>query len=81
MMKSTDRYCYPYIQIGELKKGLNPPSIMNLQFGSQHLTLALKTGIVTGVIALAVSSHHCLVYTWIYNFCLCFNVFLVGCFI
>ncbi|KAM7496008.1 hypothetical protein LguiA_020422 [Lonicera macranthoides] len=39
--------------IGELKKGLNPPSIMNLQFGSQYLTLALKTGIVTGVIALA----------------------------
>ncbi|CAI9107775.1 OLC1v1007216C3 [Oldenlandia corymbosa var. corymbosa] len=39
--------------IGHLKKGLNPPSIMDLEFGSPHLTLAIKTGIVTGVIALA----------------------------
>nr|GLL30707.1 sulfate transporter 3.1-like [Ipomoea trifida] len=40
--------------IGELKKGLNPPSIMDLNFGSAYLTLAIKTGIVTGVLALAV---------------------------
>ncbi|XP_031100505.1 sulfate transporter 3.1 [Ipomoea triloba] len=39
--------------IGELKKGLNPPSIMDLNFGSAYLTLAIKTGIVTGVLALA----------------------------
>lgn len=44
-----------YKQIGELKKGLNPISIMDLAFGSQYLSTALKTGIVTGVIALAVS--------------------------
>ncbi|KAI5680229.1 hypothetical protein M9H77_01456 [Catharanthus roseus] len=39
--------------IGELKKGINPPSIMDLAFGSSYLTTAIKTGIVTGVIALA----------------------------
>ncbi|KAK3013777.1 hypothetical protein RJ639_010136 [Escallonia herrerae] len=39
--------------IGHLKKGLNPPSITNLAFGSEYLTTALKTGIITGVIALA----------------------------
>ncbi|KAF8401739.1 hypothetical protein HHK36_012685 [Tetracentron sinense] len=42
-----------FIQIGHLKKGLNPPSLTDLAFGSQYLTLAIKTGIVTGVIALA----------------------------
>lgn len=39
--------------IGELKKGINPPSIMDLSFGSKYMTTAIKTGIVTGVIALA----------------------------
>ncbi|KAL3531315.1 hypothetical protein ACH5RR_010637 [Cinchona calisaya] len=39
--------------VGHLKKGLNPPSIMDLAFGSSHLSTAIKTGIVTGVIALA----------------------------
>ncbi|KAI4326522.1 hypothetical protein MLD38_031828 [Melastoma candidum] len=39
--------------IGALKKGLNPPSLTELEFGSSHLTLAIKTGIITGVIALA----------------------------
>ncbi|XP_027096208.1 sulfate transporter 3.1 [Coffea arabica] len=39
--------------IGHLKKGLNPPSIMDLAFGSPFLSTAIKTGIVTGVIALA----------------------------
>ncbi|KAK9083731.1 hypothetical protein Scep_030202 [Stephania cephalantha] len=39
--------------IGHLKKGLNPPSLTDLAFGSQYLTTAIKTGIVTGVIALA----------------------------
>uniref|UniRef100_A0A7N0TUW6 STAS domain-containing protein n=1 Tax=Kalanchoe fedtschenkoi TaxID=63787 RepID=A0A7N0TUW6_KALFE len=40
-------------QIGELKKGLNPPSVSDLAFGSPYLTTAIKTGIITGVIALA----------------------------
>ncbi|XP_047335256.1 sulfate transporter 3.1-like [Impatiens glandulifera] len=39
--------------IGQLKKGINPPSIMDLSFGSPYLPTAIKTGIVTGVIALA----------------------------
>ncbi|XP_015079458.1 sulfate transporter 3.1-like [Solanum pennellii] len=39
--------------IGELKKGINPLSIMDLSFGSKYMTTAIKTGIVTGVIALA----------------------------
>ncbi|CAH8352475.1 unnamed protein product [Eruca vesicaria subsp. sativa] len=39
--------------IGELKKGINPPSITHLVFTSPYVTLALKTGIITGVIALA----------------------------
>ncbi|GMY16718.1 sulfate transporter 3.1-like [Fagus crenata] len=39
--------------IGELKKGLNPPSFGDLVFVSPYLTLAIKTGIITGVIAMA----------------------------
>ncbi|RXH78175.1 hypothetical protein DVH24_001693 [Malus domestica] len=40
--------------IGHLKKGLNPPSVSDLAFGSPYLSTAIKTGIVTGVIGLAV---------------------------
>ncbi|OWM69365.1 hypothetical protein CDL15_Pgr006328 [Punica granatum] len=39
--------------IGSLKKGLNPPSMTDLAFGSAYLMTAIKTGIITGVIALA----------------------------
>ncbi|XP_073150764.1 sulfate transporter 3.1-like [Henckelia pumila] len=39
--------------IGHLKKGINPPSIMDLNFDSQYLPTTIKTGIVTGIIALA----------------------------
>ncbi|KAI3449675.1 hypothetical protein Pfo_006340 [Paulownia fortunei] len=39
--------------IGHLKKGINPLSIMHLNFDSRYLTTAIKTGIITGVIALA----------------------------
>nr|XP_009773834.1 PREDICTED: sulfate transporter 3.1-like isoform X2 [Nicotiana sylvestris] len=39
--------------IGHLKKGINPPSYSELAFSSQYLTTAIKTGIVTGVIAMA----------------------------
>ncbi|KAL8100772.1 hypothetical protein AgCh_032862 [Apium graveolens] len=39
--------------IGHLKKGLNPVSITHLAFGGEYMSTALKTGIVTGVIALA----------------------------
>ncbi|XP_073282155.1 sulfate transporter 3.1-like [Primulina huaijiensis] len=39
--------------IGKLKKGINPASIMDMEFGSKYLTTTIRTGIVTGVIALA----------------------------
>ncbi|KAJ0113568.1 hypothetical protein Patl1_03314 [Pistacia atlantica] len=39
--------------IGQLKKGLNPPSLTDLVFVSPHLMAAIKTGIITGVIAMA----------------------------
>lgn len=39
--------------IGNLKKGLNPLSVGELAFGSAHMTLAIKTGIVVGIIGLA----------------------------
>ncbi|CAK7346538.1 unnamed protein product [Dovyalis caffra] len=39
--------------VGHLKKGLNPPSFADLAFVSPYLSTAIKTGIVTGVIALA----------------------------
>ncbi|XP_024032531.1 sulfate transporter 3.1-like, partial [Morus notabilis] len=39
--------------IGKLKKGLNPLSITDLIFSPPHMTLAIKTGIITGIIALA----------------------------
>jgi len=43
-------------QIGELKKGLNPASVTKLVFVSPYMTTAVKTGIVVGIISLAVST-------------------------
>lgn len=42
-------------QIGDLQKGLNPPSWNMLIFSGTHLGLVIKTGIITGIIALTVS--------------------------
>ncbi|GLU08913.1 hypothetical protein SLE2022_257970 [Rubroshorea leprosula] len=39
--------------IGHLKKGLNPPSVSELAFGSPHLMTAIKTGFIIGIIGLA----------------------------
>ncbi|KAK7396386.1 hypothetical protein VNO78_17357 [Psophocarpus tetragonolobus] len=39
--------------IGNLKKGLNPPSVKDLVFVSPYMGTAIKTGFVTGIIALA----------------------------
>ncbi|KAF3436259.1 hypothetical protein FNV43_RR23351 [Rhamnella rubrinervis] len=39
--------------IGHLKKGLNPLSITDLVLAPPHLTTAIKTGIITGIISLA----------------------------
>jgi sulfate transporter 3 len=44
-----------FLQIGHLKKGLNPLSVSELSFGSPFLMAAMKTGIITGIIGLAVS--------------------------
>ncbi|KAG0484615.1 hypothetical protein HPP92_008694 [Vanilla planifolia] len=38
--------------IGHLQRGLNPTSINMLSFQSSHLSLALKTGLVTGILSL-----------------------------
>ncbi|CAN0858544.1 Probable sulfate transporter 3.4 [Linum grandiflorum] len=38
--------------IGDLPKGLNPPSVNMLLFSSSHLALAIKTGLVTGILSL-----------------------------
>ncbi|KAK4349960.1 hypothetical protein RND71_029273 [Anisodus tanguticus] len=38
--------------IGHLPKGINPPSVNMLHFGGPHLALALKVGIITGILAL-----------------------------
>ncbi|XP_004506859.1 probable sulfate transporter 3.4 [Cicer arietinum] len=38
--------------IGELPKGLNPPSSNMLYFNGPYLALAIKTGLVTGVLSL-----------------------------
>jgi sulfate transporter 3 len=39
--------------IGYLKKGINPPSVTSLEFSPPYMMVALKAGIITGVIALA----------------------------
>lgn len=44
------------MQIGHLPKGLNPPSLNMLYFSGAHLALAIKTGIITGILSLTVSS-------------------------
>jgi hypothetical protein len=48
-------YNYFFVQIGELKKGLNPPSATDLVFVSPYMGTAIKTGLIIGIIALAVS--------------------------
>ncbi|OAY84870.1 Sulfate transporter 3.1 [Ananas comosus] len=39
--------------VGDLKKGLNPISISDLNFQSRHLTTAIKAGLLSGFLALA----------------------------
>ncbi|XWS36333.1 hypothetical protein CRYUN_Cryun20dG0076100 [Craigia yunnanensis] len=39
--------------IGNLKKGLNPPSFGDFVFTSPYMSTAVKTGMITGVVALA----------------------------
>lgn len=44
----------PLVQVGPLKKGLNPISIQYLNFQSEYVVTSLKAGIFTGTLALAV---------------------------
>ncbi|EAY78517.1 sulfate transporter 3.1 [Oryza sativa Japonica Group] len=46
-----DRHGIPVI--GYLKKGINPPSARDLLLSSPHTMVALRTGIITGIIGLA----------------------------
>ncbi|XWS69870.1 hypothetical protein CRYUN_Cryun03dG0001100 [Craigia yunnanensis] len=39
--------------VGDLKKGLNPPSIQYLNFDSRYLPATVQAGLVTGLIAMA----------------------------
>ncbi|MBA0690293.1 hypothetical protein Goari_007981 [Gossypium aridum] len=39
--------------VGELKKGLNPPSIQYLNFDPQYLPVTVRAGLITGLIAMA----------------------------
>ncbi|KAK8513833.1 hypothetical protein V6N13_002549 [Hibiscus sabdariffa] len=39
--------------VGDLKKGLNPPSIQYLNFDPQYLPVTVRAGLVTGLVAMA----------------------------
>lgn len=50
--------CFPLLymfQVGHLKKGINPISIKDLNFESKYLPATIKAGLITGLVALAVS--------------------------
>lgn len=47
-------------QIGHLPKGINPPSVNKLHFGGPYMALALRVGIITGILALTVSENELL---------------------
>lgn len=44
------------MQVGHLKRGVNEISIQRLNFSSEYVMAPLKAGIITGMIALAVST-------------------------
>ena len=56
-------------QIGELKRGINPSSVTDLNLDSKYLPVAIKTGIVTGIIALAVRIFY-------FNLAVCYYYFI-----
>jgi sulfate transporter 3 len=41
-------------QVGNLNKGINPLSIAQLTFQSRHMKTAVKAGLLSGILALAV---------------------------
>lgn len=42
------------MQVGELKKGINPLSIQKLNFDPKYIYAPIKAGVITAMIALAV---------------------------
>lgn len=61
---------YFCMQVGPLKKGLNPPSIQYLNFDAKYLPVVLKAGIITGLIAMAVNNyyfHHLFFRSYVYH--------------
>lgn len=46
------------LQVGHLKKGINPPSINRINFDSKYISGPLKGGVITAMVALAVSNVH-----------------------
>jgi sulfate transporter 3 len=44
------------VQIGDLPRGVNPPSMNMLQFSGSYVALSIKTGIMTGILSLTVRS-------------------------
>lgn len=49
-------------QVGDLKKGINPSSLKNLDFDPNYISAPIQAGLVTAMIALAVSSNYYLFY-------------------
>lgn len=48
--------------MGDLKKGINPSSLKNLDFDPKYISAPIQAGLVTAMIALAVSSNYTLFY-------------------
>jgi len=42
-------------QVGPLKRGINPPSIKELNFDKRYIAAALRAGVISAILALAVS--------------------------
>jgi len=45
------------LQVGDLKKGINPSSLENLDFDPKYISAPIQAGLVTAMIALAVSTY------------------------
>jgi len=44
--------------VGNLKKGINPPSLKNIDFDRRYIAAPLRAGFITAMVALAVSTHY-----------------------
>ena len=48
--------------MGHLKKGINPLSNKNLDFDPKYISAPIEAGVITALVALAVSTHFALYY-------------------